>query len=272
MTASPAPIVPELAAFTATDALEIAVGAARAAAEILVDRFRGPAVGVRSKSTATDLVSEADERAEQAVVAYLRARRPHDGLVAEEGSSSESLTGFRWLVDPLDGTINYLYGVPHWCVSVACADAGGAIAGAVFDPTRGELFTAARAAGAQLGGRPIATSSVADPAAALVATGFSYDAVERAAQAAIVARMAGSVRDIRRAGSAALDLAWVASGRLDAYFEVSRSAWDTAAGALLVREAGGDVTWTEHTEIVASGRPLHARLVALVRASHHTDR
>jgi len=157
-------------------------------------------------------------------------------------------------------------------VSVACADAGGAIAGAVFDPIRGELFTAARDAGTQLGGRAIGTSSVAELAGALVATGFSYDASERAAQAAIVAKVAGSVRDIRRAVSAALDLAWVAAGRLDAYFEVSRSAWDTAAGALLVREAGGDVTWTDHTEIVASGRPLHARLVALLRASHQDDR
>jgi myo-inositol-1(or 4)-monophosphatase len=120
--------------------------------------------------------------------------------------------------------------------------------------------------------RAIGTSSVAELAGALVATGFSYDASERAAQAAIVAKVAGSVRDIRRAGSAALDLAWVAAGRLDAYFEVSRSAWDTAAGALLVREAGGDVTWTDHTEIVASGRPLHARLVALLRASHQNDR
>jgi myo-inositol-1(or 4)-monophosphatase len=268
MTESPARIAPELAPLTATDALDVAVGAARAAATILVERFRGPAVGVRSKSTATDLVSEADEQAEQAVVAYLRARRPHDGLVAEEGSARESTTGFRWLVDPLDGTINYLYGIPHWCVSVACADAGGAIAGAVFDPTRGELFTAARDAGAHLGGRPVATSSVTELATALVATGFSYDSGERAAQAAIVAKVAGSVRDIRRAGSAALDLAWVAAGRLDAYFEVSRSAWDSAAGALLVKEAGGDVTWTEHTEIVASGHSLHPRLVALLRASH----
>jgi myo-inositol-1(or 4)-monophosphatase len=181
-------------------------------------------------------------------------------------------SGRTWYVDPLDGTINYLYGLPHWCVSVACADADGAIAGAVYDPSRDELFTAARGVGARLGGRAIAPTVVADPAMALVATGFSYDPVERAAQAAIVARLAGSVRDIRRAGSAALDLAWVAAGRVDAYFEVSRSAWDTAAGALLVKEAGGDVTWTEHTEIVASGRLLHAPLVTLLRASHQNDR
>jgi myo-inositol-1(or 4)-monophosphatase len=265
-------IAPDVAPPSPSEALAIAVGAARSAAAILIERFRGPAVGVRSKSTTTDLVSEADERAEQAVVAFIRARRPNDAIVAEEGSGHAGHSGIRWLVDPLDGTINYLYGQPHWCVSVACADQDGALAGAIYDPTRDELFTAARGAGAQLGGRALAVSTVGDPALALVATGFSYDARERAAQAAVVARLAGKVRDIRRAGSAALDLAWVAAGRLDAYFEVSRSAWDSAAGELLVREAGGDITWTEHTEIVASGHPLHAPLVSLLRASHENDR
>ena len=250
------------------DLLDVAVGAAQAAGAILMERFRGPARGVRSKSSRTDLVSEADERAERAVVAVIRARRPDDGLVAEEGSRTEGQSGLRWLVDPLDGTINYLYGLPHWCVSIACSDPRGPIAGCVYDPSRGELFTATRAGGAWLGPTRLATTSVRDPALCLVATGFSYDARERATQAAIVARLAGSVRDIRRAGSAALDLAWVAAGRLDAYFEVSRSAWDTPAGELLVREAGGTVTWTEDTEIVASGRPVHEPLIALLRASH----
>jgi myo-inositol-1(or 4)-monophosphatase len=223
---------------------------------------------VRSKSTRTDLVSDADERAERAVVAYLRDRCPDDGIVAEESARTEGRSGFRWLVDPLDGTINYLYGLPHWCVSVACADADGATAGAVYDPLRDELFTATRGGGAWLGDRRLATTAVADPRLALVATGFSYDPAERAAQAAIVGRIAGGVRDIRRAGSAALDLAWVAAGRLDAYFEVSRSPWDSAAGELLVREAGGTVTWTPHTEIVASGPAVHAPLLALLRAGH----
>ena len=138
-------------------------------------------------------------------------------------------------------------------------------------PIRDELFAAARGRGATLGPRRLGASTVADPGLALVATGFSYDARERAAQAAVMARLAGSVRDIRRAGSAALDLAWVAAGRLDAYFEVSRSPWDSAAGELLVREAGGEVTWTEHTEIVASGRSLHAPLIALLRAAHQNS-
>lgn len=192
--------------------------------------------------------------------------------MSEEGGPVGGRSGRTWYVDPLDGTINYLYAVPHWSVSIACADAGGAIAGAVFDPIRGELFVAARGQGATLGTRRLAASTVADPGLALVATGFSYDAAERAAQAAVLARLAGTVRDIRRAGSAALDLAWVAAGRLDAYFEVSRSPWDSAAGELLVREAGGEVTWTEHTEIVASGRSLHVPFLALLRTSHEGHR
>jgi len=238
-----------------------------------VERFRGPAAGVRSKSSHTDLVSEADDRAEAAIVAHIAARRPDDGLIAEEGSVEEGSvqegrSGVRWLVDPLDGTINYLYGQPHWCVSIAASDELGAVAGVVYDPSRDELFTAARGEGARLAGRSVAVSAVIDPAMALVATGFSYDATERAEQAAVAARLAGSVRDLRRAGSAALDLAWVAAARLDAYFEVSRSPWDTAAGELLVREAGGAVTWTEDHEIVASGQGVHAALLALLRASH----
>jgi myo-inositol-1(or 4)-monophosphatase len=188
--------------------------------------------------------------------------------VSEEGGTVAGRSGRTWYVDPLDGTINYLYGLPHWSVSIACADAQGALAGVVLDPIRDELFAAARGGGTAMQGRRVRASRVADAGLALVATGFSYDPAERAAQAEVVARMAGQVRDIRRAGSAALDLAWVAAGRLDAYFEVSRSPWDSAAGELLVREAGGDVTWTEHTEIVASGQPLHAPLIALLRASH----
>jgi myo-inositol-1(or 4)-monophosphatase len=204
-------------------------------------------------------------------VERIRAAYPDDAIVSEEGGRLEGRSGRTWYVDPLDGTINYLYGMPHWSVSIACVDANGAVAGVVYDPVRGELFSAGRGSGATLGPRRLAVTAVGDPGLALVATGFSYDARERAAQAAVVARVAGSVRDIRRAGSAALDLAWVAAGRIDAYFEVSRSPWDSAAGELLVREAGGEVTWTEQTEIVASGRPLHAPLIALLRAAHENS-
>ena len=216
-------------------------------------------------------MSDADRAADALVVQRIRAGFPDDAIVSEEGGRVDGRSGRTWYVDPLDGTINYLYGMPHWSVSIACADADGAVAGVVYDPVRGELFSAARGAGATLGTRRLAVTAVTDPGLALVATGFSYDARERAAQAVVMARLAGSVRDIRRAGSAALDLAWVAAGRLDAYFEVSRSPWDSAAGELLVREAGGEVTWTEHTEIVASGRSIHAPLIALLRAAHQNS-
>ena len=216
-------------------------------------------------------MSDADRAADALVVERIQAAYPDDAIVSEEGGRIAGRSGRTWYVDPLDGTINYLYGMPHWSVSIACADNEGAVAGVVYDPMRDELFSAGRGAGATLGARRLSVTAVTDPGLALVATGFSYEARERAAQAAVLARVAGSVRDVRRAGSAALDLAWVAAGRLDAYFEVSRSPWDSAAGELLVREAGGLVTWTEQAEIIASGRSLHAPLVALVRAAHENS-
>ncbi len=226
---------------------------------------------MRTKSTTTDLVSDADDDAEELIVRRIRATRPEDAVIAEEGSVGGSgASGIRWLVDPLDGTINFLYGIPHWSVSVACADAEGVVAGVVYDPLRDELFHAERSGGAWLGGRRLAVTTLADLALALVATGFSYAAEERSAQAAFYAGIAGSVRDVRRAGSAALDLAWVAAGRLDAYFELLRAPWDSAAGSLLVREAGGLVTEiVEATRpggpnFVASGPGIHAALTALV--------
>ena len=252
----------------AAELLSIASAAAREAGAVLLEHARSAPRGVGSKSTRTDLVSDADRAADALLTARLRAAFPDDGIVSEEGERVAGSSGRTWYVDPLDGTVNYLYRIPQWSVSVGCADADGGLTGVVYDPPRDELFSAVRGGGAFLGERRLATSDVSDPGLALVATGFSYAATERAAQAGVLARVAGQVRDIRRAGSAALDLAWVAAGRIDAYFEVSRSAWDSAAGDLLVREAGGAVTWTEHAEIVASGRPLHASLLALLRASH----
>lgn len=259
---------PSLGLTSAPELLAIAGAVAREAGAVLLEHARSAARGVGSKSTRTDPVSDADRAADALLTARLRAAFPDDAIVSEESERMTGSSGRTWYVDPLDGTVNYLYRIPHWAVSVACADADGGLAGVVYDPLRDELFSAVRGNGAYLGERRLSTSDVSDPGLALVATGFSYAAAERAAQAGVLARVAGQVRDVRRGGSAALDLAWVAAGRLDAYFEVSRSAWDSAAGELLVRESGGAITWTEHTEIVASGRPLHAALVALLQASH----
>ena len=250
-------------------ALALATEAARDAAALLLELRRSPAVGIRSKSSATDLVSEADEQAERAIVTAIRRLRPDDAIVAEEGSGAEGSSGVNWYVDPLDGTINYLYGIPHWSVSICCADTTGPLAGVVFDPLRDELFSTSRGAGAYLGDRRLAVTDNRDLARALVATGFGYSAEQRRTQGRIIANVLGDVRDIRRFGSAALDLACVAASRVDAYFESVEKPWDWMAGALLVREAGGRVTELNPADaafprIIASGPGIHDELVALL--------
>ena len=264
-----APIVGDTVALTAEEALEIAVGAARAAAALLIERFGGPAAGLRVKSSATDMVSEADERAERMVVSYIRERRADDALVAEEGSEARGRTDVQWYIDPLDGTTNYLYGIPHWAVAICCADADGALAGVVYDPLRDELFSATRGGGARLGDRPLRVSEKADLPTALVATGFAYVTDSRRLQGRILAGVLGEVRDVRRLGSASLDLAYVASGRFDAYFESVDQPWDWMAGALLVREAGGRVSELRPSRpglpnIVATAPAIHDPLTRLL--------
>jgi myo-inositol-1(or 4)-monophosphatase len=228
--------------------LKVAIEAAQMGGELLMERVQaGRERAVTSKSTPTDLVSEADLASEQAIKALLAERRPDDGFLGEEGGEEEGTSGLSWVVDPLDGTVNFLFGIPQWCVSVAVKDGEGTVAGAVYDPNRGELFTATRDGGATLTGPQGAVELTGPPrgesqreglASAMVATGLAYDAKVRAAQAKVLARAAGEVRDIRRFGSAALDLAWTAVGRYDAYFERTVKPWDIAAGALICERAG----------------------------------
>ena len=223
--------------------LDLAVEAARLAGGLLAERF-GTEVAVVAKSTATDLASEADMEAEAAIRTLLASRRPDDELLGEEegGSVAPLAPGKRrWVFDPLDGTINYLFGIPQWCVSVACEDADGALAGVILDPLRDELFTATRDGGPFLNGMPAGPSEPRPVSQSLVVTGFAYDPAVRARQAAIVAAMVPEVRDVRRMGSAALDMAWLAAGRYDAYFERTVKPWDIAAGTLLCRRAGLEV-------------------------------
>ncbi|HEU0025252.1 MAG TPA: inositol monophosphatase family protein [Thermoleophilaceae bacterium] len=221
--------------------VELAERAARRAGEVLLAYFGRPPEGLDSKSSRTDPVSDADREAERAIRELLSAERPDDGLLAEEGSRTEARNGRCWIVDPLDGTVNFLYGFPVWAVSVALEDEDGLAVGVVHDPGRGETFRAARGAGAELDGRPLRVGNRSELRAALVATGFSYDRERRAAQAEMVARLLPRVRDIRRAGAAALDLAWLAAGRVDGFLEHGLKSWDWAAGRLLVEEAGGVV-------------------------------
>jgi myo-inositol-1(or 4)-monophosphatase len=228
--------------------LELALRAARAAGEVLMGYYGRPPEGVSSTSSATDLVSDADREAERAVRELLESERPDDGLVAEEGSRAEAASGRRWIVDPLDGTINFLYGFPAWAVSVALEDAQGLLVGVVHSPLHGETFQAVRGEGAFLGGPEPRRLHVRPPRPlelALVSTGFSYEPERRALQADVVRELLPRARDIRRAGAAALDLAWLAAGRVDAFFERGLKHWDWAAGRLLVEEAGGSVEWLE---------------------------
>lgn len=255
-------------------ALTLAEAAARRVAPDLVRRFAAPAQHVETKTSSDDLVSDADREAEQAIVAMIRAIRSDDAIESEEGfggpGADPSKSAVRWYVDPLDGTTNYLTGSPHWSISIGCADDRGLLAGVVYDPMRDELFRASRGGGAWLDGRRLAVRATTDPAAAVLTTGFSYDPALRIRHATAATELIGKIRDLRRFGSAALDLAWVAAGRLDGYFEGTSGALDSAAGVLLVREAGGVVGHytglrDDLPAIVAAPASLHAALLALLR-------
>lgn len=222
--------------------LEVAEDAARAAGSLLAERFRDVgALVVHSKSTPTDVASDADLAAEQAIRELLAARRPDDALLAEEGggeTASPPAGALRWVVDPLDGTVNFLFGIPQWCVSVACEDAEGPVAGVILDPLRDECFTVARDGTPRLNGEEITAAPPRPLERALVATGFAYDSEVRRVQAETVAALLPRARDVRRMGSAALDLAWLAAGRYDAYYERGGQPWDWMAGTLLCERAG----------------------------------
>ena len=194
-----------------------------------------------TKSSPTDVVTEADRAVERLLVDGIRAARPDDGILGEEGASDDGTSGVRWVIDPIDGTVNYLYGIPHWAVSIGVEVDGEAVAGVVFVPPRDELWRAARGGGATLNGRAIHCSAVTTLEQTLVATGFGYDARRRAAQSRILPSLLPVVRDIRREGAGAVDLCSVATGRVDAYFEQGLSPWDLCAGGLIAREAGARV-------------------------------
>lgn len=251
--------------------LDLAVDLAREAGALLRERLHDVRTDVESKSSPTDLVSEVDKAAEALIVGRLRAERPDDAILAEEGTADTGASGLRWVVDPLDGTINYLYRrAGAFAVSIACEDADGGVVGAVYDPARDVLWTARRGGGAFRNGLPIACSTETDLAFTLLGTGFAYASSVRAAQAAAVAHVLPRVRDIRRAGAATLDLCSVADGSLDAYYERGLAPWDLAAGRLVATEAGAVVrvlpTPDGAGEVVLAAPPALADpLEALVR-------
>ncbi len=247
---------PDLSAVDEQELLDVARDAVRTAAAELRTRFGRAIENIHAKSTPTDPASEADLEAEAAIRRLLTERRPHDAILGEEGGATGH-GDLRWLVDPLDGTVNFLYGIPAFAISVACEDTSGALAGVVLDPIRDEWFEATRSGPATLNGSEIAGSTRSDLATSMVATGFGYDADVRQRQSAVLSRVLPRTRDIRRFGAAALDLAWCACGRFDAYYERGVKPWDVAAGALICQRAGLEVRRLE-----AAGADPEGLLVA----------
>lgn len=237
--------------------LDLAVRAAAMGGDLLAERYHhGSERATGSKSSPTDLVSKADVEVERMIRELLEEEQPDDSILGEEGTAREGTSGLCWVLDPLDGTVNFLLGIPQWCVSVAVRDHSGPLAGAIYDPLREEMFTATRSSAAVLEEaekpsllyppapvpkrerRELTASERAGMSEAMVATGLAYGAEVRAAQGEVLMRLLPRVRDIRRFGSAALDLAWTAAGRYDAYFERSVKPWDIEAGVLICMRAG----------------------------------
>jgi len=224
------------------DPAELVALAERLASAAAVElRSRPTDLHADAKSTPTDAVTVMDRRAESVILDGLAAARPGDRVVAEESGDNDRAAEVTWYVDPLDGTVNYLYGIPQYAVSIAAAIEDTVTISVVLDVTRNETYAAIRGRGAARDGQILRATAETDPALALIGTGFAYSAATRAAQATVVAQLLPQVRDIRRLGSCALDLCAVAAGRLDAYYEQDMHPWDWAAGMLIAREAGARV-------------------------------
>jgi myo-inositol-1(or 4)-monophosphatase len=243
------------------------------AGALALQRRREGVTVAASKSSTVDIVTAADRETEALIRGRLAEARPTDGFFGEESGAETGSSGLTWIVDPIDGTVNFLYSIPHYAVSIAVVEGEPdpltwrALAACVVNPASGEVFTATAGGGAFLGADAIRVADPVDLSLSLVATGFAYDSMTRGEQGRLVAELLPWVRDIRRLGTASLDLCFVAAGRLNAYFERTLSPWDHAAGALIAREAGATVkgrgTAAPSTEFILAAHPQVA--VALER-------
>ena len=245
--------------------LELARKVGHDAGALLMER--PPAFEIESKSTAIDIATQMDKKAEKFIMESLLAARPDDGIIGEEGSSVESKSGITWVIDPLDGTVNYFYGLPGWNVSIAAKDKDGSVVGVVTAPTINSTWWATRGGGAFYDGHQIHCN---DPIAldrALIATGFQYDVAHRTTQLTDLAKLVPLVRDLRRNGAAAVDLCHVAMGALDGYYEAGLKEWDWAAGGLVATEAGARFVQYGQEPLrttLAAGPTLHGHLASLL--------
>jgi len=247
----------------------VAVTLARQAGDMALHGRKFGTVTATTKSSPVDMVTQYDRASEEMITAGLATLRPHDAIVGEEGASKTGTSGITWHIDPIDGTSNFYFDIPMWAVSIGATDSNGPIAGAVYAPALGEMFSAARGQGATVNDRPISVRNNSELSDALVCTGFSYRVAERTPHARRVAKMMTHIRDIRRFGAAAIDLCFVASGRYDAYFEEHLHSWDLVAGHIIATEAGAIVTnyvGAEVTpaQVLACNPGVHAALVSLI--------
>lgn len=256
----------------AAELLQVALELAHEAGTLLSAGRLAGSLTVESKSTPTDIVTEMDRAAEAHITAALARLRPDDGMLGEEGTDTPGTSGVRWVVDPLDGTVNYLYNLGGWAVSIAAQVEGRSIAGVVYIPSAGETFAATLGGGATCNGRPVHCAAPAEVNRALVATGFGYDPRRRAHQAEVLLRVLPAVRDLRRHGACAVDLCALAAGRVDAYFERGVNPWDFAAGGLIATEAGARVAGLRGAApssdfLLAAPSPLFENLEELLLAA-----
>ena len=253
-------------------ALEVAVRAAREGGRILLSRLNRLQRSQIRRKGKYDWVTDVDQASEEAILKIIRKAFPSHSVKAEESAPAEATRARQWLIDPLDGTVNFMHRFPMFCVSIAFMERGRLEAGVVYDPTRGELFTARRGQGARLNGRPIRVTPCAKFDEALIATGFPFRAKDQMdLYIASFRKVFMKTGSIRRAGSAAIDLAYVACGRMDAFWEMALQPWDLGAGALLIQEAGGRVTdffgerkFLERGHVLAGNPPIHRQMVRLL--------
>ena len=253
-----------------SELLVLAESIAIKAGELLVNR--PSKFELDQKSGVFDFATQMDHESEKLIVAEILTARPDDGLIGEEGSNRESKSGVTWVIDPIDGTVNYLYDIPGWCISIAAKDKDGGLVGVVYSPATQSLWKASRGGGAFLNGSPIKCNDPVGLDRALVGSGFAYDIEKRKIQAALVARLLPQIRDLRRLGACAVDICHVASGSLDAYFEAGVNEWDYAAAGLIATEAGATISidtgiWNgEKNMVIVAGPALHPALSAQIRA------
>ena len=246
------------------DLLELALRVAHEAGLLLMDRPQN--FEISTKSVAIDIATQMDHASEKLIVSRLLQARPLDGIIGEEGAARESRSGITWVIDPVDGTVNYLYALPGWNISIAAKDEQGSLVGVVHAPSISSTWSAIRGGGAFLNKRPIHCNDPIELDRALIGTGFAYDVRERVEQGRFIAELLPRIRDLRRMGAAAVDLCYVASGFFDGYFEAGLKEWDRAAGGLIAQEAGAIVSQTQAGITICAGPTLHSQLSALIQA------